>query len=284
MRYTQVGTFETKLRVDDAHNDDECKTKVTVAASPPANQAPTANAGPDQTVTLAAGQTTIAVTLNGSGSTDPDGTIATYNWTGTPNPSRHGQPHRHPGRQAPTPSPWWSPTTSGASSAADTVIVTVNPAPPVNQAPTANAGPDQTVTLAAGQTTIAVTLNGSGSSRPGRHHRQLQLDRLPESGATRSAPPSPWRRAAYTFTLVVTDNDGASSAADTVTITVNPAPPVNQAPTANAGPDQTVTIAAGQTSIAVTLERQRLVATRTAPSRPTTGPAPRIRPTRSARP
>ena len=38
------------------------------------------------------------------------------------------------------------------------------------------------MTLAAGQTTIAVTLNGSGSSRPQRHHRHLQLDRQPRSG------------------------------------------------------------------------------------------------------
>ncbi|HSX32715.1 MAG TPA: PKD domain-containing protein [Candidatus Saccharimonadales bacterium] len=40
-----------------------------------ANQAPTANAGPDQGVTSGA-----SVTLDGSGSSDPDGTIASYSW------------------------------------------------------------------------------------------------------------------------------------------------------------------------------------------------------------
>lgn len=48
---------------------------VTYKASS-ANQAPTANAGPDQTVTISS-----TVTLDGSGSSDPDGTIASYAWT-----------------------------------------------------------------------------------------------------------------------------------------------------------------------------------------------------------
>jgi hypothetical protein len=46
--------------------------------NPPANVAPTANAGPAQTVSAGA-----TVTLNGTGSSDSDGTIATYAWTQT---------------------------------------------------------------------------------------------------------------------------------------------------------------------------------------------------------
>ncbi len=57
---------------------------VTVnAAPPPPNQAPVANAGPDQTITLP----TNSVTLNGSG-TDADGTIASYQWTKVAGPSQ----------------------------------------------------------------------------------------------------------------------------------------------------------------------------------------------------
>lgn len=41
-----------------------------------ANQNPTANAGPDQTVNVSN-----SVQLDGSGSSDPDGTIASYSWT-----------------------------------------------------------------------------------------------------------------------------------------------------------------------------------------------------------
>ncbi|MET0069065.1 MAG: cytochrome c3 family protein [Candidatus Thiodiazotropha sp.] len=54
---------------------------------PPAeNQAPIANAGLDQVHKLEAGQTSLTVTLDGSGSTDPDGSIAGYIWQGTPDP------------------------------------------------------------------------------------------------------------------------------------------------------------------------------------------------------
>ena len=58
----------------------------SVTATPP-NQAPIANAGQGQTLTLPPGQATLAVTLDGSGSRDPDGTISRYVWSGTPDPS-----------------------------------------------------------------------------------------------------------------------------------------------------------------------------------------------------
>ena len=41
VQYNTAGTFETKLRVDDSRNDDECKTTVTVRASSSDTQAPT---------------------------------------------------------------------------------------------------------------------------------------------------------------------------------------------------------------------------------------------------
>jgi len=53
------------------------QTTVTVASEP--NQAPVANAGPNQTVPTATGSAT--VTLNGTGSSDPDSDALTYAWT-----------------------------------------------------------------------------------------------------------------------------------------------------------------------------------------------------------
>ena len=56
------------------------------------NQAPTANAGSSRTVTLPYVQSYVNVTLDGSGSNDPDGTISTYAWSGTPQPSSQMKP------------------------------------------------------------------------------------------------------------------------------------------------------------------------------------------------
>ena len=53
----------------------------------------------------------------------------------------------------------------------DTVVITVNEQPPANQAPTADAGDDQTV--ASGAT---VNLDGTGSSDPDARHARLHLD------------------------------------------------------------------------------------------------------------
>ena len=60
---------------------------LTVNGSSGVNQAPRANAGPDQTVTLSGAQTSLDVTLNGTQSADPDGNVATYTWTGIPSPN-----------------------------------------------------------------------------------------------------------------------------------------------------------------------------------------------------
>ena len=48
---------------------------------PPVNQPPVANAGPDQTVRTNRRTGLATFTLNGGGSTDPDGTITSYLWT-----------------------------------------------------------------------------------------------------------------------------------------------------------------------------------------------------------
>ena len=72
------GSYVFRLTVKDngglTASDD---VTVTVGLStPPVNQVPVANAGPDKTITLP----TSTITLNGSG-TDPDGTITGYAWT-----------------------------------------------------------------------------------------------------------------------------------------------------------------------------------------------------------
>lgn len=64
----------------------------SVLTSEQENQAPVANAGQDQTITLPLGVTQTAVTLTGSLSNDSDGTIAGYNWSGDPKPQNSASP------------------------------------------------------------------------------------------------------------------------------------------------------------------------------------------------
>jgi hypothetical protein len=201
-----------------------------------ANGVPTANAGPDQTVASGAG-----VSLTGAASSDPDpGQTLSYAWTQTAGPAvtLTGAATVSPGFTAPTlvaGDPAAVLTFSlvvtdnlGASSTPDTVTITVNP--PGNTVPTANAGPDQTVASGAG-----VTLTGAGSSDPDPGQTlsyawtQTAGPAVTLTGAATVSPSftAPTLvagdpAAVLTFSLVVTDNLGASSTPDTVTITVNP--------------------------------------------------------------
>jgi hypothetical protein len=216
-------------------------------AAPP-NQPPTANAGPDKTITLP----TNSVTLSGSGS-DPDGSIASYSWTKVSGPS-----------QGTINSPSTASTTvsglvqgsytfrltvkdNAGASASDDVVVTVNGA---NQAPTANAGPDKTITLP----TSSVTLSGSGSDADGTIASYAWSKVSGPSGSSFTSPNSAstavngLTQGTYVFRLTVTDNGGATGS-DDVTVTVNASTPANQPPTANAGPDKTITLPASSVTL-----------------------------------
>jgi hypothetical protein len=202
------------------------------------NQAPTANAGADQTITLPAN----SVSLAGSG-TDADGTIVTYAWT------------KLTGGAATLTSPSSASTTitglvagsytfrltvtdnSGASTS-DDVIVTVNAA--TNQPPTVNAGQDQTITLPVS----SVNLSGTASDADG----SIVTYAWTQVGGVAATIVSPsdsttsitgLSAGTYTFRLTVTDNNGAS-ASDDVNVVVNST--TNQPPTVNAGLDQTITL------------------------------------------
>ncbi len=193
---------------------------------PPANIAPTANAGADQSVVRME-----AVTLDGSGSTDSDGTIASYAWTQTAGTAVTLD------TAAPAMPTFMSPDTpagedltfsltvtdnDGATSTANTVTITVS----ANSAPTADAGPDQTVSAV-----DVVTLDGSVSSDSDGTIAGYAWTQTTGTDVTldETVPPMPTFTApnvggneVLTFELVVTDNDGAVSLADTVIVTVDP--------------------------------------------------------------
>ena len=211
------------------------------------NQPPTANAGANQTITLP----TNSVTLNGSG-TDPDGTINFYQWNQTSGPSQASFSSLYSAK------PVVSSLVQGSyvftlkvtdnlgATATSSVTITVNAA--INQPPSANAGQDQTITLPQD----SITVSGSGTDSDGSIAAYQWSEVSGPSSATIASPSTAITliknlvQGAYTFSLKVTDNNGASAVSN-ITITVNAAPLTNQIPTANAGSDQTIDLP--QTSV-----------------------------------
>jgi M6 family metalloprotease-like protein len=203
--------------------------KVTILNTPPV-----ANAGPDQSV-----NTTALVTLDGSGSYDPDGNYPLiYAWfqksgpvVALSNPGAVNPNFIAPPIKCVLTFDLIVTDSLGQGSGPDSVSIIVG-----NQAPVADAGPDQSVL-----TNFVVILDGSQSYDPDGNY-PLSYHWTQTAGPTVSllnpetvtpsfvAPSDP---TLISFSLVVTDSFGMSSAADSVNITV-----MNQAPIANAGQDQ----------------------------------------------
>ena len=204
---------------------------------PPPNRAPVASAGTDQTATVG-----VQVTLSGSGSTDPDGDVLTFEWRTIASPG--GAPVSLAG--AATAQATFTPAATGEYefeltvsdtefADRDTVRVTVGAA---NVAPTVDAGADQAVTLGAAATVTATAADPDGdpltfawtvTSRPDGSTAQL----VPTNAATVSITPDVAGQ--YVLTVTVSDGRGGQAVDDVrVTATV---PGANRAPTADAGFD-----------------------------------------------
>ncbi len=248
-----VGTHQFSLTVTDNEGAVSSSDNVVikVEAAPVVNKAPIANAGSDQTLTLAADQSAVSVSLNGSASQDPDGSIAKYTWSGSPNPADVASPNVS--LSAGTYQFSLTVTDNeGAVSSSDNVVIKVEAAPVVNKPPVANAGPDQSLTLASGQSSISVSLNGNASNDPDGSIANYTWNGSPNP-ADVASPNVSLGAGTHQFSLTVTDNEGAVSSSDSVVIKVEAAPVVNKAPVANAGADQTLTLAADQSTVSVSL-------------------------------
>src|SRR5207249_178246 len=201
---------------------------------------PVANAGSDQNLFLPTNSTTV----NGN-STDPDGTVASYQWTKVSGPTQFTIASSTQAQTAISNLAVGvyqfelKVTDNQGASGRDTMTITVNAA--LNQSPIANSGTDINVTLPVN----SVTLNGSGSDPDGTI-ASYQWTKV--SGPTQYTIASSTQaqttvnnlaQGIYQFELKVTDNQGATGQ-DTVTVNVNAAP--NQPPVANAGTDQSITL------------------------------------------
>ncbi len=230
--YEEPGVYNVTLTVTDPITGEEAEYTQQVMV----NGAPVANAGQDQIVTEGGW-----ITLDGSGTIDETTTgTLTYTWTAPEgitldDASLEKPKFESPDIAVPTQYTFTLVVSDGEyQSVEDQITVTVNP---INDAPIANAGEGQTVTE--GET---VTLDGSGSSDPNENAitytwtapEGITLD---DANAVKPTFTTPDIQIVTDYVFKLTVNDGEAETTAEVTIKVNP---VNDAPTANAGADQTV--------------------------------------------
>jgi hypothetical protein len=223
---------------------------VTISNTGPAptNQAPVVNAGSDLTVTLPN-----SVSLTGSATDDalpnpPAAMTITWSKVSGPGTVTFGN-----AAAAQTTASFTAigsyvlrlTASDSALTTTDDVNVTVNPAPATNQAPVVNAGSDLTVTLP-----NSVSLTGSATddalpNPPGAMTITWSKVSGPGTvtfGNAAAAQTTASFSQSGSYVLRLTASDSVLSMSDDVNVTVNPAPPTNQAPVVNAGPDMAVTL------------------------------------------
>jgi hypothetical protein len=241
----------------DADGDGFTNLQEYVAGTDPGNPdsrplPPVADAGKDLNV-----KTGQPVTLDGSNSFDPEGVMITYEWSFTQIPQGSSITDASLSDAA-SPKPTFTPDKDGSYvillSVSDGMLtgeddVMITAATP-NVAPNADAGANQSVA-----TGDSVTLDGTASNDPDGKPQPLtylwSFEAVPEESELTdeditnrdqvSASFTPDVKGLYTLRLTV--SDGEASSTDTVGIT---AVTENVTPTANAGPDITITL--GQTA------------------------------------
>ena len=234
-----VGVHTVVLTVTDDEGVAETdQVTITVAG----NAHPTADAGEDQIVLDFDFSGSESVNLDGSSSSDPDGTIASYEWTegatvlgnsASISPDLSVGPHTIT----------LTVTDDEGATATDQVVITVN------QRPTADAGADEDVPDSDDTGSETVTLDGSGSSDPdGTIASYEWAEGATVLGTAASISPD-FPVGVHTITLTVTDDKGAT-ATDQVTITIIG----NARPIADAGADQSVLDVDATDSETVTLD------------------------------
>ena len=215
--------FRNTVTDDDGATDTD---DLTVMVRPVPNVAPTANAGSDQSITLP----TSSVTLNGSLSSDSDGSLVAYTWTkisgtGGTISSPFTASTSVTGLTAGSYTYRLTVTDNSGATATDNVVINVQAAPSVNVPPTANAGSNITLTLPASTTTL------SGVNSTDIDGFIQSYNWVKESGGVGATISNPnlavttvtaLQEGIYSFRLTVTDNDGATGTT-VVQVTVNKA-------------------------------------------------------------
>ncbi len=230
------GAYQFQLKVTDERGG--TATSVVSIVVKPALLPPVANAGIAQTITLPVN----TITLNGTGSSAPSGTISSYAWSlisGPTSPvilSPSNAITNVSGLQAGTYVVQLKVTDNNGKSATATITITVKAAP---LPPTANAGKDILLTLPLN----SVTLDGSKSSSGNGSIKNFQWTKLsgPDGGSITDeklpvAKAIDLVEGVYEFQLEVTDEAGLRATAKLV-VTVKP---MSIAPVAVAGDNKNI--------------------------------------------
>lgn len=225
----------------------------TVTRSDGSNQTPVVDAGQNQTITLPN-----SANLNGNVTDDelPQPANLSINWSKV---SGDGNVTFSSPNSAQTTATFSSAGTyvlklaasDGELTGEDTITITVNPAVAQNQAPTVDAGANQTITLPNNSVNLLGQVTDDGLPNPPAQVTVLWSKKDGNGTVTFSSPNSLATTATFsnsgTYTLTLTASDSELQSSDNVVITVNPEANNNVAPTVSAGPDQTITLPASAT-------------------------------------
>lgn len=221
-----AGNYVVRLTVSDNRSGNAKSVARSATVVVTGNAPPTADAGSGGRVA-----TGMAVSLDGSGSRDPDGTIASYSWSlSGPPASTAGIDDAAPADPLAEFTPdldgdytiTLTVTDDNGAMAEDTATFTAAAPPPSNQAPVAIAGPDRLVALG-----TTVEFNGGDSVDPEESALTYSWSLTPPAGSTavlssetaRTPSLTPDVAGTYEVSLIVNDGN-IDSAADSATIEV----------------------------------------------------------------
>ena len=244
------GLHVVTLTVTDASGATATDTVNVRITAPATNRLPIANAGDDRVVADTDAREGETVTLDGSASMDPDGTIASFEWLVGANTvlARGATPSIRLPDGAHTLTLRVTDNAGGIALA--TVVITIGP-PDLTSAPRANAGPDRTVVDTNQLPGETVTLDASASTDANGEIVAYEWFIGSISIATGIAPSVALADGESFITLVVTD-DAGNTASDALLVTV--IAPAESLPSADAGADRTIADSDGEMGEDVALD------------------------------